>query len=524
MSSTTLTPTSTPSTLCDRTITTITTPLCDRTITTTLCDQTITTPLTSQFVKKSMDTYGPTRFDYSAVEYVNDFLPITLLCNLCKTLFTCLPIDHFSRAGCIVCFQADLVQKMEEFIKAALKLYKGIYTYDKVDLGNVGNCGNFGNDKVQIYCTICSDYFYQLPSTHLKAGGRCDNCKLRNKCTYNLDDFVKKSNKIHKNKYSYVKSVFKTISTPLIIICLECNQEFTMSPTDHNVNIKGCPNCKTDGKKKEAYEQFLKDAKGEYGDAYSYEKSNFVNKTTPITIIHVVCEAEFSVSPNDHINLKRGCPQCKIEDKIQAAHEKQSTKVKAEKESTSEIVYNGTYDIQFFISDAKEIHRGKYSYEKSIILNLNTKILIICNECLKEFWQRPDIHLKGSGCSYCVCSQGEKSIYDFLDKIGFTFKFQHKFEDCKDKNKLPFDFYIPDYDLLIEYNGQQHYEPIERFGGEEAFKSQKRRDKIKYDYCISKKYDLLEIKYDENPIDKLKEYFESKGIWDDIDPDNPDNN
>ena len=57
------------------------------------------------------------------------------------------------------------------------------------------------------------------------------------------------------------------------------------------------------------------------------------------------------------------------------------------------------------------------------------------------------------------------------------------FEDCIDKRPLPFDFYLPEYNICIEYQGQQHYYPVEIFGGKNAFESQVLRDNIKREYC-----------------------------------------
>ena len=80
---------------------------------------------------------------------------------------------------------------------------------------------------------------------------------------------------------------------------------------------------------------------------------------------------------------------------------------------------------------------------------------------------------------------------------------QHKFGDCKHKRKLPFDFYLPELNTCIEYNGKQHYEPIDFFGGDCGFKEQQIRDMVKNKYCYENNIKLLTIKYDENIKSKL---------------------
>ena len=67
--------------------------------------------------------------------------------------------------------------------------------------------------------------------------------------------------------------------------------------------------------------------------------------------------------------------------------------------------------------------------------------------------------------------------------------------DLFDVNQLSYDFYIPSANLLIEFNGEQHYYPIDYYGGEEAFKLQKKHDKMKKQYAKNNNIDLLIISY-----------------------------
>ncbi len=53
------------------------------------------------------------------------------------------------------------------------------------------------------------------------------------------------------------------------------------------------------------------------------------------------------------------------------------------------------------------------------------------------------------------------------------------FDKCKYINKLTFDFYLPDYNLCIEFDGRQHFEPVEHFGGQKEFESCVKRDNLK---------------------------------------------
>ncbi len=77
----------------------------------------------------------------------------------------------------------------------------------------------------------------------------------------------------------------------------------------------------------------------------------------------------------------------------------------------------------------------------------------------------------------CGCqniSHGEFYIKTILEENNIKFEPQYKFDNCKNKFKLPFDFYLPDYNMCIEYDGLQHYRPIERFGAMRVFLNAKK--------------------------------------------------
>ena len=103
---------------------------------------------------------------------------------------------------------------------------------------------------------------------------------------------------------------------------------------------------------------------------------------------------------------------------------------------------------------------------------------------------------------------GYQEIINFIIDIDFIP--QKTFDGCKYKNKLPFDFYLPDYNICIEFQGEQHYKSIEYFGGEKTFKLTLLRDKIKMEYCRDNNIPLIVIKFDENIEEKLNNLiFES---------------
>ena len=92
-------------------------------------------------------------------------------------------------------------------------------------------------------------------------------------------------------------------------------------------------------------------------------------------------------------------------------------------------------------------------------------------------------------CPICKSSHGEKRILFWLEQNNIGYCRQYKIDNYK------VDFYLPNSNIIIEFNGIQHYEPVEHFGGKEKFIQQQYRDKYIQDYCIQKNIKLIEISY-----------------------------
>jgi len=109
---------------------------------------------------------------------------------------------------------------------------------------------------------------------------------------------------------------------------------------------------------------------------------------------------------------------------------------------------------------------------------------------------------------YITMSKGERKVYKYLLYNDISLISQHAFADCKHKYLLSFDFYLPTHNLCIEYHGEQHYRAVDFFGGDDGFKLNKKRDKIKKDYCITNNIPLIEIPYWE--YDNLELFLDEK--------------
>jgi very-short-patch-repair endonuclease len=84
-------------------------------------------------------------------------------------------------------------------------------------------------------------------------------------------------------------------------------------------------------------------------------------------------------------------------------------------------------------------------------------------------------------------------VETYLKRKNINYTWQKKFDDCKNINKLPFDFFLPDYNTIVEFDGVQHFEPVKKFGGEEHFKRIKKHDEIKNNYCKDNNINLIRL-------------------------------
>ena len=210
-------------------------------------------------------------------------------------------------------------------------------------------------------------------------------------------------------------------------------------------------------------EQFIAEARLVHGDKYDYSKTEYVDWKTKICIICPV-HGEFWQIANSHLQ-GFGCKKC-------------SNLLKSKKM---------TFGKDEFINKAKKKHGSKYDYSKVIYENYWKRVCIICPEH-GEFWQTPRSHLCGRGCPICGDSMLEKNVAEILTIGDVTYERQKTF-DWLGKKSL--DFYLPEYNVAIECQGEQHYKPVEYFGGEETFNDIIERDICKNRLCREHNISLL---------------------------------
>lgn len=170
-----------------------------------------------------------------------------------------------------------------------------------------------------------------------------------------------------------------------------------------------------------------------------------------------------------------------------------------------------TKPFEQFRLEASKKHSNKYSYDSVSYKNTSVKTKIFCNKCQMHFWQRPYRHLSGDGCPFCRESKGEIRVAKYLSEKNIIFITQKTFESLRYVNPLKYDFYIPDLNLLVEYDGEYHFKPVRGSTPEQKQKRlelQQCRDKIKDEWAKANNIPLLRIPYwDFDRIEELIEEF-----------------
>lgn len=293
------------------------------------------------------------------------------------------------------------------------------------------------------------------------------------------EEVINRCKKIHP-EYNYDKLIYVNANTPFIVTC-PIHGDFETRASRFIMGSKcGCPKCNTGFIKYVSSEEFKRRCIEQFPN-YDYSKANFKGEYDKITVTCNIHNYTWNPTTKDLMN-GHGCPLCGRESlqKTQAL------------------------TLQEFIQKAREIHRNKYDYSKVDYYNSSTPITINCPKH-GEFQTTPNSHLsQKTGCPRCKQSKGESDIELFLDEKQIQYVKQYPIVcNLKKNNKTYVDFYLPEYNTFIEYNGQQHYIPIKYFGGELKFREQVARDEYVRNYCKANAIKLIEIKYDENVVECL---------------------
>ena len=391
---------------------------------------------------------------------------------------------------------------------------------------------------VKCKCLLCNEEFYMRP-TNLKRGS------IHNKCSYKIRGKKKKSstNEFKDKLYNVNKDIdvigeYKKAIIPIEVKCKICGHIWKSTPNNLLRN-HGCPICyynKISTKSEEFKDYDLDKIRDEV-----FERYKTLNILEPISNLNsdINCECQdcgykwtSTLRKLSLLTSDNCCPVCagrKFDSNELLAYIKDNhidienvPKLKSEIikctcqrcnyswETTSLSLLNRKgcpkcnnrvrKTHEEFCSDFKEKYGDTYNVVDTYI-NSSTKIKVKHNICGNDFMYNPSniynksIHI----CPYCYnkTSNGEKIIENFFN-VNYIDYNQHKtfpYLRGVGNGSLSYDFYLEKQNLLIEFQGIQHYEPVEIFGGEKQFKIQQEHDKRKREYAINNNIKLLEIPY-----------------------------
>lgn len=210
----------------------------------------------------------------------------------------------------------------------------------------------------------------------------------------------------------------------------------------------------------------------------------YQNNKTKISCKCKICSHEWEARPDNLLHWE--CPKCRL---VKIGNKNRKT-------------------LEQFITQSNKVHNYKYNYDKVKYIRDDVKVTITC-PIHGDFEQTPSNHLQKHGCPKCNTSKGELFIEEYLTKQNIVFKKQYCIDIPTTINPSGYayiDFYLPDYNVFIEYNGRQHYIPIDYFGGLLNLEHQKSRDNYIKNYCKNNSYNFIEIPYtmkDEEIINTL---------------------
>ena len=269
-----------------------------------------------------------------------------------------------------------------------------------------------------------------------------------------------------------------------MIFCKMCNKYFEQTPTEHS-NGSGCSmGCQY----KRTFETKINNVKDEFDER--------VRTTFPeIEIIKGYCGIDHYMEFNCKIHGKF---KRKARDmfKNQKRYGKSECCVKC---SWDRIGNERRYDTKKFIETLELKCPEMFDTSKVNYKGQYIPIELICKKSNKLFSVRPSNVLSRKTCYCDDCldgdSKGEERISEILNYFNIKYIKHHGFDNCRSRNKLTFDFYLIDYNILIEFDGGQHFMPIEFFGGIESLMKSLDRDMIKDNFCLQNEINLLRIPY-----------------------------
>ena len=215
-----------------------------------------------QFIKEATLVHGD-KYDYTEVKYEKDGTKVNIICRL-HGMFECSPNNHLKGKGCKNCGLIkrgeNRTLKQKDVINEFLNVHGNFYDYEKFIYVK-------SSQKSIITCPKHGD-FLQSHNVHRKGVGcpECGNIATKSKLAKTTEDFIKASNLIFNNKFSFDNSLYECRFCDISITCPQ-HGEFKTTPANHLTSKYGCDKC-------------ANSAVGEKAHGWSYSKWEDSAKTS----------------------------------------------------------------------------------------------------------------------------------------------------------------------------------------------------------------------------------------------------
>ena len=329
--------------------------------------------------------------------------------------------------------------------------------------------------KIRVKHNKCN-FIYSVSPHNFLIGKRCPNCFSTPKKSD--EDFKHEVNILVGDEYTFLDSYVNN-KTKLRVKHNVCGNVYKVRVLSFLEGSR-CPYCA--GLVKKTDKQFRQEVYTLVGDEYTF-LDKYVNTKTKLRVRHNECGNIYEVTPSKFL-FGRRCPYC-------AGLVKKTDTL--------------------FKKEVLDMVGDEYTFLDKYV-NAYTKIRVKHKECGNVFEAYPTNFLRGHVCPFCNNPKGETTINKILKTLGIDYETQKTFKDLKDKDYLSYDFYIPSQSILIEYQGIQHYQPVDHFGGETKFKNQQKHDLMKLDYAKEHGYNLIAVPYTEDTFSKIKKYLIKHGL------------
>lgn len=206
----------------------------------------------------------------------------------------------------------------------------------------------------------------------------------------------------------------------------------------------------------------------------------YINNKTPIRAIHKVCGNEISIIPREWFRGKNRCRECTIREKWR------KPEIPLDKEKDKIISCLGDNYRLISVKFLTKYGKGSY-YARILNVSTNEYKTVRADHVTSDKRYLSSTYIK---------SVGELRIKSYLERHSVNYVAPKTFEDLKDKQKLHYDFYLPDSKVLIEYQGEQHFNADKQIShNPHAYELQIKHDKMKRSYAKANNYTLCEIPY-----------------------------